>query len=135
MQTLLSTKRPSDRKFGFTFAGIFIAAGIYGVFASWRPIVPGLFVLAGATLFALAAIAPQLLDLLNRAWFAFGELLGRVVSPIALGLIFFALITPISIITRLFGRDELRLKRRAALSYWVPRHTSELDPNSFKQQF
>lgn len=135
MKALLSTKRPSNRKFGFTFAAIFTAVGIYGVFASWMPIVSGLCVLAGASLFALAAIAPQVLDVLNRAWFAFGELLGRVVSPIALGFIFFALITPVSIITRLFGRDELRLKRRAVPSYWVLRQAPVLDPNSFKQQF
>lgn len=135
MQTLLSTKRPSDRKFGFTFAVIFVAVGIYGVVASWRPIVYGLCALAGASFILLAAIAPYLLAPLNRAWFVFGELLGRVVSPIALGLIFFALITPVSIIARLFGRDELRLKRRAVPSYWVHRQAPVLDPNSFKQQF
>lgn len=135
MHTLLSTKRPSDRKFGFTFAVIFVAVGIYGAVASWRPIIASLCTLAGASLVLLAAIAPYLLAPLNRAWFAFGELLGRVVSPIALGLIFFALITPVSIITRLFGRDELRLKRRAVPSYWVHRQSPVLDPNSFKQQF
>lgn len=135
MQTLLSTKRPSDRKFGFTFAVIFVAVGMYGVVASWRPIVSSLCALAGASFVLLGAIAPHLLAPLNRAWFAFGELLGRVVSPLALGLIFFALITPVSIIARLFGRDELRLKRRAVLSYWVHRQAPVLDPNSFKQQF
>lgn len=135
MQTLLSTKRPSDRKFGFTFAVIFVAVGIYGLFASWHPLVYWLCGLAGASLFLVATIAPALLHPLNKAWFAFGELLGRVVSPLALGVIFYALITPVSVITRLFGRDELRLKRRAVRSYWVPRQTSIPDPNSFKQQF
>jgi hypothetical protein len=135
MPTLLSTKRPSNRKFGFTFAVIFTAVSIYGAFARWNPIVSGLWALAGTTFFLLAALAPQLLTSLNRAWFAFGELLGRIVSPLVLGALFFVLITPISIITRLFGRDELRLKRRAVASYWVLRQTPVLDPNSFKQQF
>lgn len=135
METLLSDKRPSDRKFGFTFAVIFIAVFVYGIFASWALIISSLCALAGVLFLVLAAIAPQLLSPLNRAWFAFGELLGRVVSPLALGFIFFALITPVSIITRLFGRDELHLKRRPVASYWTPRHTPVLDPNSFKQQF
>lgn len=135
MQALISTERPSDRKFGFTFAVIFIVVGVYGVLASWRPIAPILCVLAGAVLFVLAAVAPQLLGSLNRAWSSFGELLGRVVSPVALSLIFFALITPVAVITRLFGRDELRLKRRAVSSYWVLRQISVPDPKSFKHQF
>lgn len=135
METLLENNRPSDRKFGFTFAVIFVAFFVYGVFASWAPIISALCALAGVSLFLLAAIAPQLLRPLNRAWFAFGELLGRVVSPLALGFIFYVLITPISVITRLFGRDELRLKRRAVGSYWVSRETSVPDPASFKQQF
>jgi hypothetical protein len=135
MKTVFSTERPSDRKFGFTFAAMFIAVGIYGLFAPWRPMVPGLCALAGASLFVLAATAPRLLEPLNRAWFVFGEILGRVVSPIALGFIFFVLITPVSVVTRLFGRDELRLKRRAVPSYWVLRQSSVPDPNSFKQQF
>lgn len=135
MQTLLSAKLPSNRKFGFTFAVILISVGIYGIFAPWKPIVSGLCALAGITFLLVAVSAPQLLTPLNRAWFALGELLGRIVSPIALGIIFFALITPVSIIARLLGRDELRLKRRSVPSYWVPRQTSALDPNSFKQQF
>jgi hypothetical protein len=135
MPTLLSSKRPSNRKFGFTFAAIFIVSCIYGMFASWRPTVLGLFAVAGVSFFVLATIAPQLLAPLNRVWFELGELLGRVVSPIALGFIFFALITPISVITRLFGRDELHLKRRAVPSYWVLRQTPVLNPSTFKQQF
>lgn len=135
MQIPLSIKRPSDRKFGFTFAVIFVAVGIYGVVASWRPIVSGLCALAGASFVLLAATAPYLLAPFNKAWFAFGELLGRVVNPLALGLLFFALITPVSICARIFGRDELRLKRRAVHSYWVHRQERVLDPNSFKQQF
>lgn len=114
---------------------IFVAGGIYGLFASWSPLVYWLCGLAGASLFLVSAIAPPLLHPLNSAWFAFGEILGRVVSPLALGVIFYALITPISVITRLFGRDELRLKRRAVRSYWVLRQTSIPDPTSFKQQF
>jgi hypothetical protein len=135
MESSLSNKRPSDRKFGFTFGLVFFAVCAYGIYKRWPPIISGLCALAGVCLALFAWFAASRLRLLNRAWFALGELLGRVVSPIALGLIFFVLITPVSIIARRFGRDELRLKRRAVASYWVPRQTTHLDPNSFRQQF
>lgn len=128
-------KKPSDRKFGFTFAVIFIAAGVYGVFNSWGPVACGLCVVTGVMLIIVAATFPGLLKPINAAWFTLGELLGRVVSPIALGLIFFAMIAPVSVVARMFGRDELRLKRRPVSSYWVPRHSSTLDPASFGRQF
>lgn len=135
MESSLSSNRPSDRKFGLTFALVFFAASIYGIFKQWSPIIYALCALAAVCLVLFAWLAASRLRLLNGAWFALGELLGRVVSPIVLGLIFFVLITPISIIARLFGRDELRLKRRAVASYWVPRQTTHLEPNSFRQQF
>lgn len=135
MESSLSNKPPSDRKFGFTFGGILFATCAYGIYKQWPLMIFALCALAGVCLSLLAWLAPKRLRLLNRAWFAFGELLGRVVSPIVLGIIFFVLITPISIIARLLGRDELRLKRRAVTSYWVPRQKTRLEPNSFRQQF
>ena len=112
-----------------------IAGAVYGMFVSWPPVASILCALTGVSLGLLAALAPQRLRLLNSAWLRFGELLGKVVSPIALGFIFFALVTPVSVIGRLFGRDELRLKRRPVASYWIARDVPTLDSNSFKQQF
>jgi hypothetical protein len=60
-------------------------------------------------------------------------LLGKVVSPITLSIIFFVLIVPIAFITRLFGRDVLSLEKRQVSSYWVDKES--LDPESFKNQF
>ena len=69
------------------------------------------FALTISTLFAIAAfLTPQILSPLNRLWFCLGLLLGKIVSPIVLALIFFVLITPVSLVTRLFGRDELKMK-------------------------
>lgn len=84
---------------------------------------------------AVAAIVPRLLAPLNRAWFRLGMLLGKIVSPIVLGFIFFLMLTPVSLIARLFGRDVLRLKKRAAESYWVDRMPIGPVPDSFKNQF
>jgi hypothetical protein len=59
--------------------------------------------------------------------------MGKFVSPIVLGIIFFLLITPVAIITRLFGRDELLIKKREVPSYWIEKEA--IDPDSFKDQF
>jgi len=64
----------------------------------------------------------------------FGILLGRIVSPIVLGIIFFGLFTPIAILMRLIGRDELRLKYTQRQTHWIPRSES-IKAESFKHQF
>ena len=79
--------------------------------------------------------APRLLAPFNLAWFKLGLLMGKVVSPIVLGIIFFVLLTPVAVIGRLFGRDELRLKRKAVQSYWIERVPPGPDGDSFKNQF
>lgn len=61
--------------------------------------------------------------------------MGKIVSPIVLGLIFFTLLTPCAMIGRLFGRDELRLKLPNTESYWVERTPPGPDPDSFKNLF
>jgi len=71
---------------------------------------------------------------LYRAWIRFGELLGRIVSPIVLGVLFFGLLTPIARISRLAGRDELHLRARDTGTYWRNRPPSE-PLFSFKTQF
>jgi hypothetical protein len=64
-----------------------------------------------------------------------GLLLGKVVSPIVLALLFFLLITTISLITRLFGRDELKMKKRSVDSYWMNRSPPGPSSDSFKNQY
>ena len=87
-----------------------------------------------AVIFVVVTIfIPTALTPLNRAWFALSLFLGKVVSPIVLSAIFFVLIVPVAVITRLFGRDALLLKKRQVSSYWV--HKESIDPESFKNQF
>ena len=80
--------------------------------------------------FAFGALAP-----INRAWFRLGGLMAAIVNPIVLGFIFFGLLTPVALVGRLCGRDELGLKRRARDSYWIGRPPGPLDLESFKRQF
>jgi len=64
----------------------------------------------------------------------FGLVLGKIFSPIVLGIIFFGLFTPISILMRIFGRDELRLKFIKKNSYWREYKDQNVDKD-FKNQF
>lgn len=125
---------PSNRKFGCFFCVIFsfIAAYLYWkTSSSWAD-----YFAVAAVLFACFALfAPGALTFLNRLWFRLGILLGKVVNPIVLGLLFFVLITPIAMVTRLFGRDELLIKRRDVASYWIDRKPAGPTPESFKNQF
>lgn len=74
------------------------------------------------------------LERLNRNWNRIGMILGKITTPIILALIFFLLITPISIVIRVLGRDELRIKTRTSYSNWVDRSQSP-GHNSFLNQY
>ena len=69
---------------------------------------------------------------LNKIWFKFGILLGKFVSPIVLGIIFFFVVTPIGILMKILGKDLLNLKNNNENSYWIKR--SEIKSN-MKDQF
>ncbi len=124
---------PSNRKFGFFFAGIFSLAGAYFFFKE----APGYgAVLSGVTFtfIVVALLKPELLLPLNKAWMKLGFLLGRIVNPIVLGVIFFGMFTPIALLMKLIGRDELQLKPRDSASYWKAREPAD-GVDSFKNQF
>lgn len=128
---------PSERKFGLVFCAIFLALAAWGgLIRDWsRPAVL-FWSLGGVAFLVLALAAPAVLRPLNRAWFQLGLLLGRIVSPIVLGLMFFLLITPVALVTRAMGRDVLRIKPRQTTTYWIDREPSDEPPDeSFKHQF
>lgn len=124
----------SDRAFGVVIAGVFLLLALgplrYGHAPRWWA-----FVVASA--FALIALLkPVLLATPNRLWTQLGVLLGKVVSPIALGILFYAVLTPIALVFRLTGQDPLRLKLdRDADSYWIVRNPPGPPPDSISNQF
>jgi len=124
----------SDRSFGLVFATVFLViAGMplfHGESIRWWSI-------GVAAAFGLIALAkPALLAGLNRLWMKLGVLLGKVVSPIALGILFYIVITPIGVIIRLTGKDPLRLKFDPdTASYWIPREPPGPPPGSMNNQF
>jgi len=125
---------PSNRKFGFFFSAVFALVAGYFWFKENTQLLSVFGGLLGATLLT-TLIKPGLLMPFNKLWMGLGYVIGRIVSPIVLGIIFFVLMTPMGVIQRLFGRDELRLKPQTNTSHWKVREPAGPEPASFKQQF
>ena len=129
----LDIELPSNKKFGFFFTFVFAILAFYFLFIDSIFWAQALAVLA--VLFLLiTVIIPQVLLPLNKLWMRLGLLLGMIVSPIVLGIIFFGLVTPYGVIMGMFGRDELRLKFTKKSSHWISRSES-IKSDSFKNQF
>ena len=126
-------KFPSNRKFGFFFTFVFVVVAAYFYYSdnvTWAYVFS-----AAAMIFLLVTlIKSDALLPLNKLWMRFGLLLGMIVSPIVLGIIFFGLFTPIAMLMRLRGRDELRLKFTRKASHWISR-SEQIKSESFKHQF
>jgi len=125
---------PSNRKFGWLFA---VAFGLLAAHAEWVSHSAWAAPLLGAAIVfaALTAFFPESLTPFNRFWFQLGEIMGKIVSPVVLGIIFFFLVTPVAAIARLAGRDPLNMKKRSVTSYWIERHPNGPQPDSYKNQF
>ena len=123
-----------SKHFGLLLSIIFFILAVYLIFK--KSIFLGQFLLILSGTFFLVSIAiPKYFNRITKLWLRFGDILGRVVSPITLGLIFFILIAPIGMLTRLFGRDELLLKKKNKKSYWLARQKTDEKFNSFEKQF
>ena len=124
---------PSNRKFGFFFTFVLAAVSAYFYYStnvSWAYV----FLAAALAFLLVTQIKSDALLPLNKLWMRFGLLLGMIVSPIVLGVIFFGLFTPIAMLMRLSGRDELRLKYAQKASHWISRG-EPIKSESFKHQF
>jgi len=121
------TVMPSDRKFGWTFAALFLLIGAF--YHPWLIALAG--VIAIITLTRAEWLAPA-----KHAWMKFGELLNKVVSPVVMGVIFFGIFTPVAIVMRLAGRDALAMRLDKTLpSYWVRRSPPGPADDSFKEPY
>lgn len=123
----------SERGFGIVFAVVF---AVIGLSPAWDGAPLRWWALAVAVMFlAVAGLAPAILKPFNRLWFAFGLLLHKVVSPLVMGLVFFATVTPTAFIMRMLGKDPLRLRfDRQAKTYWIEREPGP-EPETMRNQF
>ena len=126
-------KLPSNHKFGFFFSTIFLLASLYSYYIDSEIMFYILGAICGIFLIITIINAKVLLPL-NKLWMKFGILLSIIVSPIIMGIIFFGIFTPVSIIMKLLGRDELRLRFKKKKTHMINRKTFN-KLYSFKKQF
>ena len=110
-------KISSNRSFGIVFFVVFLLIALYpltygGEIRIWSLIISLIFLILGL-------LNSKILTPLNKIWFKFGILLGKIVSPLIMGIIFFLVVTPIGFIMRILGKDLLNLKFNKNKSYWI----------------
>ena len=115
----------SNRSFGIVFFVFFLIISIYPIFLDqdirlWSLLLSLIFLILGLT-------KSRILTPLNLLWFKFGMLLGRIVSPIVMGLVFFLVVTPTGLIMRGLKKDLLKLKKKKSNTYWVNRDQDNTD--------
>ena len=125
---------PSNRKFGLFFSAVFAAVSAYFFIENSAVAAYAFFTLC-LLIFITTLVRADALMPLNKIWMRFGLLLGMIISPLVLGVIFFGLFTPIAILSRFFGRDELRLTFKEKPTHWILREPTTAQTDAFKQQF
>ena len=123
-------KLPSNRNFGIVFSIVFLIIGIWPILNQneiriWSIIISFIFLILGL-------INSKFLSPLNKAWFKFGLILGSVIAPIVMGIVFFLVVTPTGLIMKALGKDLLRVKRNKNNTYWLEKDNSN---NNLKNQF
>ena len=130
MPNIENHKIPSNKNFGIVFFLVFFFIALYPLFFEegiriWSLLISLIFLVLGL-------INSKILTPLNRIWFKFGIILGKIISPIIMGIIFFLVVTPIGLIMRMLGKDLLNLKYNTNKTYWIEKN----DPKSkMKNQF
>lgn len=130
---LTNIKLPTNKKFGYFFSCVFLLASIYFFYLKSNNV--GYIFSSLTIIFIITTfLKAELLLPLNKLWMRFGLLLGMIVSPIVLGVIFFGVFTPYGLVMRIMGRDEMNLKIFLKKSYWIIRSKNSIQTN-FKNQF
>ena len=122
--------KTTNRSFGIVFFIVFLIVSLWPLLNNdqiryWALFVSILFLLLGI-------INSKVLTPLNKIWFKFGILLGKIVSPVVLAIIFFLVVTPTGLIMRMLGKDLLKLKKNKNKTYWIKK---ENNLSNMKNQF
>ena len=110
-------KISSNRSFGIVFFIVFLIISLYPLLNSeniriWSLIISVIFLILGL-------FNSKFLNPLNKIWFKFGLLLGKIISPVVMGLIFYFVVTPIALLMRLLKKDPLNLRFNKNNTYWI----------------
>ena len=112
-------KKPSDKSFGLLFAFVFLVVALWPILKNNSINLIALF--SSISLLIISFIKPELLKPFNYLWMKLGLVLGKIVPPIIMFMIFFTVITPIGILLRIFKKDLLCLKFTNEDTYWQDR--------------
>lgn len=124
-------KKKKNRSFGILFFIVFFIIGLYPVYVGNS--VNIYLILLSILFLVLGILNSKILTPLNIAWLKLGELLGVLISPIIMALIYFLILTPISLIVRIFGKDLLNIKfNSSSKTYWIKR---KKNVTTMKKQF
>jgi len=120
----------TNRNFGIVFFIVFLLIGLWPLLSAeeirlWSLIISTIFLVLG--IFNSKILTP-----LNKIWFKFGILLGNIIAPIIMGTMFFFVVTPISIIMKLIGKDLINLKKNNEKTYWIEKKDIK---SSMRNQF
>ena len=123
-------KLPTNKNFGIVFSIVFLIIALFPLINNeslriWSLIISVVFLFLGL-------INSKILTPLNNIWFKFGLILGRIVSPVIMGVVFFLVVTPTAFIMRLVGKDLLNLKFNKHKSYWIEKNGPK---SNMKNQF
>ncbi len=124
-------KKSSNKSFGILFFVVFLGLGLWPLTNDNNP---NIYLIIISTIFLiLGLLNSKLLSPLNSFWIKFGELLGKIIAPVVMAIIYFLILTPISLMVRLFGKDLLGVKFSKQLkTYWIKR---KKDLGSMNKQF
>ena len=123
--------KSNNKGFGLLFFAVFLIIGLWPMINAEHP--RFIFFVFALIFLILGLINSKLLTPLNKAWIKFGEFLGRIIAPIVMALVYFVVLTPLSIIVRVFGKDLLKTKfSNKSKSYWIKRDS---DLGSMDKQF
>ena len=123
-------KISSNKSFGIVFFLVFLFISLFpllnhGNIRIWSVIIALVFLILGL-------LNSPVLSPLNKLWFKFGIMLGNLISPVVMAIIFFMVVTPTSLLVRLFGKDLLSLKKNDKKTYWIKKNNIK---SEMKNQF
>ena len=107
----------SNKSFGIVFSFVFLFIALYPL--SYSGEIRGWSAIISLNFLVLGLLRSKILTPLNKVWFKFGIFLGKIISPLIMGIIFSLVVTPIGLIMRILGKDLLNLKYNSNKSYWI----------------
>ena len=130
----IKNEKSDFRKFGITI-GLFLI--VIAGFLFWRGKESfEIILISGSVLFVLGLVIPIVLKPVYWLWMILAVILGWIMTRVILSLLFYIVITPIGMFSRLFGSKFLDLKwDKSKDSYWNSRTTKQRNNEEYERQF